>query len=95
MDKEELIEAARVAYIEAWETEDRRIENWDRDSRGRHTRSRAGIVAALTVFEASLQIEPAFDVLTLDEIEWLIRVIEMVKHETELPSVVAKLTARR
>lgn len=58
MDKEELIEAARVAFTEAWEAEDRRIENWDRDSRGRHTRSRAGIIAALAVFEASLQNEP-------------------------------------
>ena len=50
-NREQLIEKARVAYVEAWEAENARIENWDRDSRGKHTRSRAGIEAALAVFE--------------------------------------------
>ena len=51
MNKDQLIEKARVAYVEAWEAENARIENWDRDSRGKHTRSRAGIEAAFAVFE--------------------------------------------
>lgn len=50
-DNEKLIEEARVAFTEAWDAEDRRIENWDRDARGTHSRSRAGIRAALAVFQ--------------------------------------------
>lgn len=53
MTDERLIEEARVAFTEAWEAEERRIENWDRDARGNHSRSRAGVIAALAVFEES------------------------------------------
>ena len=50
-DRAELIERMRVAFTEAWEAEDRRVENTDRDDRGKHTRSNAGILAALHVLE--------------------------------------------
>ena len=52
-EREALIEKARVAYVEAWEAENNRVENWDRDANGTHSRSRAGIEAALAVFEES------------------------------------------
>lgn len=45
MNREELIEAARGAYVAAWEAEDRAGRIAD------HNRTRAGIVAALAVFE--------------------------------------------
>lgn len=51
MNREQLIEKARVAFVEAWHKEDDRIERWDRDDRGKGNRSRAGIRAALAVFE--------------------------------------------
>lgn len=46
MNREELIEAARLAYVSQWEAENIRVGNT-----GNHNRSRAGIVAALAVFE--------------------------------------------
>lgn len=49
--REALIEKARLAFNKAWHKEDERIERWDRDDRGKGNRSRAGIVAALAVFE--------------------------------------------
>ena len=49
--REQLIEKARDAFVKAWEAENERVENWDRDARGTHSRSRAGIEAALAVFE--------------------------------------------
>jgi len=45
MDRDELIEAARAAFTAAWDAEDRQGRT------AHHNRSRAGIVAALTVFE--------------------------------------------
>lgn len=50
MNREELIEAARLAYVEAWEEEDART-TFNSAQRSEHARSRAGIVAALAVFE--------------------------------------------
>lgn len=52
--RDDLIEQARTAFTEAWEAENKRVEDFDRDARGTHCRSRAGIIAALAVFEESL-----------------------------------------
>ena len=51
-DNEKLIEEARVAFTEAWRAEDSRIWHLPADAAvPKHTRSRAGIAAALAVFE--------------------------------------------
>lgn len=51
MKREEVIEEARVAFTEAWEAEDERQLNLGIINDPDHPRSRAGIIAALDVFE--------------------------------------------
>lgn len=49
-DGKQLIEEARLAFVEAWEEEDART-TFNSAARSEHNRSRAGIRAALAVFE--------------------------------------------
>lgn len=54
MNREQLIEAARLAYVSQWEAENIRVGNT-----GNHNRSRAGITAAADVLLAAHQAELA------------------------------------
>lgn len=47
---EELIEKARLAFVEAWESVD---DNWPSSERPKGARSRAGVEAAWGVFSAA------------------------------------------
>jgi hypothetical protein len=53
MDREQVIESARLAYVEAWESAKKKI---GRGIAPKGTKSRAGIEAALRVFELAYKV---------------------------------------
>lgn len=73
MNREELIEEARAAFTEAWEAEDGRMRRLGIINDPDHPRSRAGIVAALAVFEKTHA--PTDDEREAAEARWPVEVV--------------------